>query len=263
MGDTYFVEERSGVIGLGPIRASPEMYYRSNKTNWRSSTAWIHLFICLLAIPLIIWNLFLLMDTIINYTIGPTTTTILAGSDQTSQQAGSQPLTAVHPLGLTIVLCAILMNLLGGVFALVTEAACFSEKLAKFLYVMVYLSIAISIYALVFSYRLLGIVGLIVLLLFIICWGIGFWRFTIISAIYLNEEGPTWFKPLLYGCLAAIPLLTTSSQCRDTKNLYGCLPNDLFGGRIMYNDVFSFVLMTIIAVISSLPFLFGISHNEN
>lgn len=202
MGDTYFVEERSGVIGLGPLRTSPEMYYRSNKTNWRSSTAWIHLIICLLAIPLIIWNLFLLMDTIINYTqVSVVTSTGLTGATLADSSEAPR-YTAAHPLALLIVLSAILMNLLGGLFALVTEAACFSEKLAKFLYVMVYLSIAISIYALVFSYRLLGIVGLIVLFLFIICWGVGFWRFTIISAIYLNEEGPTWFKPLLYGCLA-------------------------------------------------------------
>lgn len=254
MGDTYFVEERSGVIGLGPLRTSPELYYRNNKTNWRSSTAWIHLIICLLAIPLIIWNLFLLMDTILDYTqksvVSPT-------SD------GQAQYTEAHLFGIIIVVCAIMMNLLGGLFALVTEAACFSEKLAKLLYVMVYLSIAISIYAMVFSYRLLGFVGLIVLFLFMICWGIGFWRFTIISSIYLNDEGPTWFKPLLYGCLAAIPLLTTSSQCREAKNLVGCLPNDLFGGRYMYIDVFSFIIMTIIAVISAIPFLIGISHNEN
>lgn len=249
MGDTYFVEERSGVIGLGPLRTSPEMYYRNTKTNWNSTTAWIHLIICLLAIPLIIWNLFLLMDTILTYTPVSVTDNVQSS--------------AVHPLGLLIVLCAILMNLIGGLFALVTEAACFSEKLAKFLYIMAYLSIAISIFVLVFSYRLLGIIGLILLLLFMVVWGIGFWRFTIISAIYLNEEGPTWFKPLLYGCLAAIPLLTTSSQCRDAKDLYGCLPNDLFGNRYMYNDVPSFILMTIIAVISAIPFLLGISHNEN
>jgi hypothetical protein len=260
MGDTYFVEERSGVIGLGPLRHSPEMYMRSNKTNWRSSTAWIHLIICLLAIPLIIFNLYHLMATIIDYThVSVAQTSLVAGEPAQPQLQ----YTAVHPLGLLIVLSAILMNLLGGVFALITEMACFSEKLAKFLYVMVYLSIAISIYVLVFSYRLMNALGLIVLFLFIICWGIGFWRFTIISAIYLNEEGPTWFKPLLYGCIAAIPLLTTSSQCRDSKYLYGCLPNDLFGGRWMFNDYFSFTLMTIIAVISSLPFLFGISHNEN
>lgn len=249
MGDTYFVEERSGVIGLGPIRTSPEMYYRNTKTNWNSMTAWIHLIICFLAIPLIIWNLFLLMDTILAYT-------------QVSVTDNAQ-MGVVHPLGLLIVLCAILMNLIGGLFALVTEAACFSEKLAKFLYIIVYLSIAISVWALVFMHRRLGIIGLLLLFLFIVCWGIGFWRFTIISAIYLNEEGPTWFKPLLYGCLAAIPLLTTSSQCRDAKNLYGCLPNDLFGGHVMYNDFFSFIIMTVIAVISALPFLFGISHNEN
>lgn len=154
-------------------------------------------------------------------------------------------------------------NRLGGLFALVTEAACFSEKLAKFLYITVYLSIAISVYVLVFSYRLMGIIWLVLLFILIVCFGIGFWRFTIISAIYLNEEGPTWFKPLLYGCLAAIPLLTTSSQCRDAKNLYGCLPNELFGGRTMYNDFFSFIIMTIIAVISAVPYLLGISHNEN
>lgn len=155
-----------------------------------------------------------------------------------------------------------IFNRLGGVFALVTESACFSERLAKFLYVMVYLSIAISIYVLVFSHRLLGPLWLIVLFLFIIVWGIGFWRFTIISAIYLNEEGPVWFKPLLYGCLAAIPLLSTSSQCRDAKNTYGCIPNEYYGGRIMYNDIFSFVIMTIIAIISALPYLFGIPHNQ-
>ena len=128
---------------------------------------------------------------------------------------------------------------------------------------MVYLSIAISVYVLVFSYRLLGPLGLILLFLLMISFGIGFWRFTIISAIYLNEEGPTWFKPLLYGCLAAIPLLTTSSQCRDTKNLYGCLSNDLFGGRWMFNDYPSFIIMTIIAVVSAIPFLLGSSHNED
>lgn len=100
MGDTYFVEERSGVIGLGPIRASPELYYRNNKTNWRSSTAWIHLFICLLAIPLIIWNLFHLMNTITEYTAVTVTPT-----GETVQY------TAAHPLGLAIVLSAILMNL--------------------------------------------------------------------------------------------------------------------------------------------------------
>lgn len=151
---------------------------------------------------------------------------------------------------------------MGGVFALVTEASCFSEKLAKFLYIMVYLSIAISIYVLVFSHRLLGVIWLIILFIFIVCFGFGFWRFSIISSIYLNEEGPIWFKPLLYGCLAAIPLLSTSSQCRDAKNLYGCLPNEMFGGRTMYNDYFSFMIMTIIAIISALPYLFGISHNE-
>lgn len=151
---------------------------------------------------------------------------------------------------------------MGGLFALVTEASCFSEKLAKYLYVMVYLSIAISICALVFSHRMIGIIWLILLLLFIISFGFGFWRFTIISAIYLNEEGPVWFKPLLYFCLAAIPLLTTSSQCRDTKNIYGCLPNDLFGGRMMYNDFFSFIVMIVIAVISALPYLLGIPHNQ-
>jgi hypothetical protein len=203
------------------------------------------------------------METIIDYTHVSVAQTqsavVVAGEPQLTQSQ----ITAVQPFGLLIVLSAILMNLLAGVFAIITELACFSEKLAKFLYVMIYLSIAISIYALVFSYRLLGILGLILLFLFIVCWGIGFWRFTIISSIYLNEEGPTWFKPLLYGCLAAIPLLTTSSQCRDTKNLYGCLPNDLFGGRWMMNDYFSFTIMTIIAVISCLPFLFGISHNEN
>jgi len=197
------------------------------------------------------------MDTILDYT---RTSVVISPNDADNDQSQLKP---AHPFGLLIILSAILMNLLGGLFALITEAACFSEKLAKLLYVMVYLSITISIYTLVFSYRLLGIIGLIVLLLFMICWGIGFWRFTIISSIYLNEEGPTWFKPLLYGCLAAIPILTTSSQCREVKDPYGCLPNDLFGGRYMYNDFFSFTLMTIIAVISAIPFLLGISHNEN
>lgn len=157
-----------------------------------------------------------------------------------------------------------LLNRLGGVFALVTEAASFSERLAKFLYIMAYLSIAISIYVLVFSHRLLDVLWLILLAILIISFGFGFWRFSIVSAIYLNEEGPTWFKPLLYFCLAAIPLLTTSSQCHEIKNvkLYGCLPNDLFGGRTMYNDVFSFIILIIIAIISALPFLFGRSHNN-
>lgn len=168
-----------------------------------------------------------------------------------------------YKLTFIINLISITFNRLGGVFALVTEAACFSEKGAKFLYVTVYLSIAISIYVLVFSYRLLGPLWLILLFIFIIAYGIGFWRFSIISSIYLNEEGPVWFKPLLYMCLAAIPLLTTSSQCRDAKNLYGCLPNELFGGRVMYRDFFSFIIMTIIAIISAVPYLLGISHNEN
>lgn len=153
-------------------------------------------------------------------------------------------------------------NRLGGVFALTTEAACFSEKHAKFLYVTAYLSIAISVYVLIFSHRLLGFLGLVLLFIFIVIFGLGFWRFTIISTIYLNEEGPVWFKPLLYFCLAAIPLLTTSSQCRDAKNLYGCLPNEYFGGRLMYNDFFSFAIMTAIAIISALPYLFGSAHNE-
>lgn len=100
MHDTYYVEERSGVIGLGPIRASPELYYGRNKTNWRSSTAWIHLLICLLAVPLIIWNLYVLMDTIISYT-----------QVTVSPNGDTAQFTAVHPLGLLIVLSAILMNL--------------------------------------------------------------------------------------------------------------------------------------------------------
>lgn len=127
---------------------------------------------------------------------------------------------------------------------------------------MVYLSLAISIYTLVFSHRLLGPLGLILLLIVLILWGLGFWRFSIISAIYLNEEGPTWFKPLLYGCLAAIPLLTTSGQCRDAKNIIGCIPNEWMGGRTMYIDYHSFIIMTIIAIISAIPFFLGIPHNE-
>jgi len=100
MHDTYFVEERSGVIGLGPLTNSPDLYYRRTKPNWRSGKLWIHLIICLLAIPLIIWNLFLLMDTIINYTqitVNPT--------NEAAQ------LTSVHPLAFFIVISAILMNL--------------------------------------------------------------------------------------------------------------------------------------------------------
>lgn len=100
MSDTYYVEERSGVIGLGPIRASPEMYYRNNKINWGSLSTWIHVFICLLSIPLIIWNLFHLLDTIIEYsqiTVNSTGETV--------------QITPAHPLGLAIVLSAILMNL--------------------------------------------------------------------------------------------------------------------------------------------------------
>lgn len=100
MHDTYFVEERSGVIGLGPLTNSPDLYFRRTKTNWRSSTSWIHLIICLLAIPLIIWNLYLLMETIIDYTqvtVNPT--------GETAQY------TPVHWLVLLIVICAILMNL--------------------------------------------------------------------------------------------------------------------------------------------------------
>lgn len=147
-------------------------------------------------------------------------------------------------------------------FALVTEAACFNEKLAKFLYIMAYLSIAISIYVLVFSHRMLGFIWLVILFIFMLAFGLGFWRFSIVSAIYLNEEGPVWFKPLLYFCLAAIPLLSTSSQCRDTKNLIGCLPNELFGGREMRNDFFSFTIMVIIALVSAVPYLLGISHNQ-
>ena len=100
MGDVYYVEERSGVIGLGPITNSPDLYYRRPKTNWNSTTAWIHLIICLLAIPLIIWNLFLLMDTIINYT--QVTVSPLGNGVQ---------YTEVHPLAFAVVLSAILMNL--------------------------------------------------------------------------------------------------------------------------------------------------------
>lgn len=147
-------------------------------------------------------------------------------------------------------------------FALVTEAACFSNKLAKFLFVIVYISVVVSIFSLVMSHNLLGPLGFLLWLIFAILWGFGFWRFSIISAIYLNEEGPTWFKPLLYFCLAAIPLLTTSSQCRDTRNIVGCIPNEWLGNRWMYNDFYSFTLMIIIAIFASIPFLLGIPHQE-
>lgn len=99
MHDTYFVEERSGVIGLGPLTNSPDLYYRRAKTNWGSPTSWIHLIICLLAIPLIIWNLYLLMDTILEYYQVRVTPT------------GEAQYTAVHPIAFLIVLSAILMNL--------------------------------------------------------------------------------------------------------------------------------------------------------
>lgn len=253
MHDTYFVEERSGVIGipLGIVR-SPE--YRRQKTNWNSLTTWIHLMICLLAIPLIIWNLFLLMKTIIDYTQAPQ-----IGVDTSPETARY---TTVHPLAFLIVICSILMNLLAGVFALVTESACFSEKLAKVLFVMAYSSIAISVLSLVLSGNLLDVIFCIILIIFIVLYGFGFWRFSIISAMYLNEDGPTWVKPAIYGLLAAIPFLSTSTQCLDNKNTVGCLPNEWFGGRVMYNDVASFVILTIITVLSLIPFLTGIAHNE-
>lgn len=98
MRDTYFVEERSGVIG--PIVHTPELYFRRTKTNWNSITSWIHLIICILAIPLIIWNLFLLTDTILQYT------QVVVNPNSESPQYSS-----VHPLALLVVLSAILMNL--------------------------------------------------------------------------------------------------------------------------------------------------------
>ena len=101
MHDTYFVEERSGVIGIGPLTNSPDLYYRRQRgTNWGSLTSWIHLIICLLAIPLIIWNLFLLTDTIKSYTtftVNPTGDTV--------------QYSAAHPLALMVIISAILMNL--------------------------------------------------------------------------------------------------------------------------------------------------------
>lgn len=251
---TYFVEERSGAIGIGPIaNRSPELYFRRTKTNWGSITAWIHLIICLISIPLIIWNLLLLVSTIVDYT------------EPRMNVLTNEPYGPVHPFALLVILCAICMNLLAGVFALTTEAACFSEKLAKFLYILAYLSITISIFALVLANNLLGLLWIILLGIFMVLFGIGFWRFTIISAIYLNEEGPVWFKPLLYFCLAAIPLLSTSSQCPEVKpnvKVYGCLSSELFKGRTMYNDFYSFTLMIIIAILSAIPFLFGMQHIE-
>ena len=108
---------------------------------------------------------------------------------------------------------------------------------------------------------LLGTIGYVLLIIFFIMFCVGFWRFTIISSYYLNEDGPVWFKPLLYGCLAVIPLLSAGSQCRDNnKNVVGCLPIELFGGRMVLIDWFSFTIMTIITIISALPFLFGGTH---
>lgn len=101
MHDTYFVEERSGVIGIGPLTNSPDLYYRRTKTNWGTLTTWLHLLICLLAIPLIIWNLFLLMDTLTKYT----QVTVVSPTGETEQSM------SVHPLGFLIVISAILMNL--------------------------------------------------------------------------------------------------------------------------------------------------------
>lgn len=101
MTDTYFVEERSGVIGIGPIaNYSPELYMRRTKTNWRSLSFWIHLIICILAIPLIIWNLTLLLDLISEYA-------------KVTVDANGQvvPEKQYHPFGFLVVLSAILMNL--------------------------------------------------------------------------------------------------------------------------------------------------------
>lgn len=97
MHDTYFIEERSGAIGLGPLTNSPDLYYRRTKTNWHSFTAWLHLIVCLLAVPLIIWNLFLLMETIRDYSTVSVTPT--------------GQYTQAHPLGFLFVLSAISMNL--------------------------------------------------------------------------------------------------------------------------------------------------------
>lgn len=102
MGDVYFVEERSGVIGLGPLTNSPDLYYRERKTNWGSIQTWIHLIICILAIPLIIWNLSLLLDTITTYT------QVVIVNPQTSDA----PLyTTPNFIGYLILFSAILMNL--------------------------------------------------------------------------------------------------------------------------------------------------------
>ena len=98
MYDTYFVEERSGVVGIGPLaRHSPDMYPRRSKPNWRSASPWIHLIICILAVPLIIWNLNLLVKLITDYTQEPN-----------QQQSDAR---SYHILGFLIVLCGILMYL--------------------------------------------------------------------------------------------------------------------------------------------------------
>lgn len=101
MHDTYFVEERSGVIGIGPLTNSPDLYYRRTKTDWGSLKSWLHLLIILLAVPLIIWNLYLLMETLTDYT----QQTVLNPRD------GSVLYTRAHWFGTLIIVCAILMNL--------------------------------------------------------------------------------------------------------------------------------------------------------
>lgn len=278
----YYIEERSGVIEFGPL--SYPVYPRQTKVNWRSLKPWLHLLCCILAIPLIIWNLYLMLDLIedANNVQNPRQTyygdqqqpsaQLQAQTQQTypasqpalsnerltpqqqQQQQQQQPYKDYHWFGFTIAFCAIFTYLFAGVLVLIVEASGLSEKLAKFLYVIVYLSIAISVFVLLVSYNVLGPIFLILILILLVLYGFGFARFLIVSGYNLNEDGPAWMKPVIYGCLAFIPLLSTIRQCKGNRQAFGCLPNDYyFGGRVLYQDYFSFCLMFTIFLISLVP----------
>lgn len=137
---------------------------------------------------------------------------------------------------------------------LIVEAAGISERLAKFLFIIAYLSIAISIFALILTHNIIGIIWMVLLLILLILYGMGLGRFLLVSSIHLNEEGPLWLKPLLYACFTLIPILSASRQCRN-KPQFGCLSNDWFGGREMFMDLFSFTLMAIITALSLIPLI--------